>query len=41
MLLFGQDSVVRFQIVLFEEILSIGDLNVQEGIPHTKEAIRL
>jgi hypothetical protein len=41
MLLFGQDSVVRIQIVLFEEILSTGDLNVQEGISQTKEAIRL
>jgi hypothetical protein len=40
-LLFSQDSVVRLQIVFFEKILSIGDLNVQEGISHAKEAIRL
>lgn len=40
-LLFGEDGIVSLQIVLFEELLAVSDLHIEEGIPHAKELVRL
>jgi hypothetical protein len=34
-----QDRIVCVEVVLFEEFLSVSDLNVEEGISHAKEGI--
>ena len=41
MLLLSEDSIVRLQAVLLQELLSIIDLNVEQRVAHAKQLVRL
>lgn len=40
-LLFSKDGIVGLQIVLFQQLLGLSDLHIEEGVPHAKELVRL
>ena len=40
MLLLSEDGVVRLELVLFEELLAIGDLHVEQGVAHAEKLVR-
>lgn len=37
MLLLGEDGVVGLEVVLLEQVLSVGGLDVEEGVTHADE----
>lgn len=37
--LLGQDGVVRFEAVFFEQRLAVPDLHVKQGISHAEERV--
>jgi len=36
----GQNGIVRFESIFFQKLLSTSDLEVEEGISHTKDGVR-
>jgi len=37
MLFLSQNSIIRLQVVLFEELLAVGNLDIKQGVTQAEE----